>query len=294
MLYSMTGFGSGEAKCGNVVYKIELRALNGKNLDVNIKLPNKLRAYEGNLRSILNELQRGKVDVQVTEEHLAQTGSVEGILNIPLMQQYYQQLSQFVQKNQIQGSDILRAIMMMPEVIHDDSSDVEQEEIEKSLNTAAHAALKKLTEYRKNEGISQLNDLAEKLTNIEKNATHIVQFESGRITRLREKFVKELKSLGQEIALDRERLEMEMIFYIEKLDINEEKVRLKAHIDYFREVMNDDSILSKGKKLGFISQEMGREVNTIGSKANDADIQKLVVLMKDDIEKIKEQVNNIL
>ena len=151
-----------------------------------------------------------------------------------------------------------------------------------------------LEEFRLKEGLSLEKDITENLDNISLYLSHISEHEPNRITRIREKFDKEFQNLKKEYDVDSGRLEMEMIFYIEKLDINEEKVRLSTHIDYFKEIISDTSTIEKGKKLGFLSQEIGREINTIGSKANHAEIQKSVVLMKNELEKIKEQVNNVL
>lgn len=294
MIYSMTGFGAAEGRMGNTLYKVELRSLNSKGLDVNIKLPNHLKFHEGVLRTLLNELTRGKVDVQVLEEKTPDPNETSGILNIPLMHQYYRQLKQFTEEAGIDPPDILRAILSLPNVVMENVQAQDQEKIAEILSETILSAIKNLNEFRKTEGLSQYLDLENKLNSIQECISQIAIYEPERISKIRERYEKELKNLSIEVSADSGRLEMEMIFYIEKLDINEEKVRLAAHINYFREIIQDKSLRDKGKKLGFLSQEMGREVNTIGSKANHAELQKLVVLMKDDIEKIKEQVNNIL
>lgn len=294
MIYSMTGFGAAEGRVGNTLYKIELRSLNSKGLDVNLKLPSHLKFHEGVLRVLINDLIRGKVDVQILEEKNTDPDETSGVLNISLMHQYHRQLKQFTDEAGIETPDILRAILSLPNVVVENVQTQDQEKIAEILSETMVSAIKTLNEFRKTEGISQYQDLEDKLNSIQNSISQIAVHEPERISKIRERYEKELKNLSTEVSADSGRLEMEMIFYIEKLDINEEKVRLAAHINYFREIIQDTSSKDKGKKLGFLSQEMGREVNTIGSKANHAEMQKLVVLMKDDIEKIKEQVNNIL
>lgn len=294
MIFSMTGFGAAESRMGNTLYKVELRSLNSKGLDVNIKLPNHLKFHEGALRMLLNELTRGKVDVQILEERTPDPDETSGVLNTPLMHQYYRQLKQFTEEAGIETADILRAILSLPNVVVENIQTQDQEKIAGVLSETMSLAIKNLNDFRKTEGFSQYQDLEDKLNSIQQCISQIAIYEPERISKIRERYEKELKNLSVEVSADSGRLEMEMIFYIEKLDINEEKVRLASHISYFREIIQDTSLKDKGKKLGFLSQEMGREVNTIGSKANHAELQKLVVLMKDDIEKIKEQVNNIL
>ncbi len=294
MIYSMTGFGAAEGKMSNSLYKVELRSLNSKGLDISFKMSNHLKSLEGILRPVLNSLIRGKVDVQIVEERSADQVDTSGVLNIPLMHRYHEQLKSFVQDAGIENADLLRAILTLPNVVAESNAETDQEELAGVLAVAVQKAIDKLYEFRASEGLSQKQDLEDKLTNIQNCIAQIAVYEPERILKIRERYQKELKNLSIEVAADSGRLEMEMIFYIEKLDINEEKVRLSAHINYFREIIDDNSLREKGKKLGFIAQEMGREVNTIGSKANHAEIQKMVVQMKDDLEKIKEQVNNIL
>ena len=291
----MTGFGSGEYRLNNTLYKIELRSLNSKSLDVNLKSPNSLKSFESLLRNQMNELVRGKIDLQINEEinnEIEENKS--SILNISLMHQYHQQIKQFVEEAKIEGSDVLRAVMQLPNIIKDTNVSNDAEDILLALTNALKNAKLQLEEFRLKEGLSLEKDITENLDNISLYLSHISEHEPNRITRIREKFDKEFQNLKKEYDVDSGRLEMEMIFYIEKLDINEEKVRLSTHIDYFKEIISDTSTIEKGKKLGFLSQEIGREINTIGSKANHAEIQKSVVLMKNELEKIKEQVNNVL
>lgn len=294
MMYSMTGFGSGEAQEGETLYKVELRSLNSKVLDLNFKLPNQLKTHEGSLREMLGELIRGKVDILITEEKSSSEEVSSMQLDLSLMHQYHQQLKQFVAESGVDDSDMLRAILSLPNVIRENTTEVDQEAVNKALEQATKQAIVRLVEFRKKEGESQFQDLQEKIQNIEVCIPKIIEFEPDRLEKIRQRIDNDLKNLTDKITVEPGRLEAELVFYIGKLDISEEKVRLDAHINYFKEVMQDASLKEKGKILIFITQEMGREINTIGSKANHTGIQKLVVTMKDNLEKIKEQVYNIL
>lgn len=291
----MTGYGSGEYRLNNTLYKIELRSLNSKSLDINFKTPNSLKPLESHLRNQLNELIRGKIDVQINEEITNESEDKNSsILNVSLMHQYNEQLKKFTEDAKIDGADLLRAILILPNVIKDTNQSNNTEEITLALVSALKNAILQLNDFRGKEGLSLEKDIEENLQNISIFLSHISEHEPNRITRIREKFDREIQNLKSDYDIDSGRLEMEMIFYIEKLDINEEKVRLSSHIEYFKEILSDTSTIEKGKKLGFLSQEIGREINTIGSKANHAEIQKSVVLMKNELEKIKEQINNVL
>jgi uncharacterized protein (TIGR00255 family) len=295
MIFSMTGYGSGEYRLNNTIYKIELRSLNSKSLDVNFKSPNSLKPLESPLRIQLNELIRGKVDVQINEENTEVSADKHSsILNIDLMHQYHQQLKKFTEEAKIENADLLRAILILPNVIKDTNESNNIEAISLALSVALKNAILQLNDFRIKEGLSLEKDIEDNLQNITTYLSNISEHESNRITRIREKFDREIQNLKSEYDVDSGRLEMEMIFYIEKLDINEEKVRLSSHIEYFKEIISETTSIEKGKKLGFLSQEIGREINTIGSKANHAEIQKSVVLMKNELEKIKEQINNVL
>ena len=248
----MTGFGSGEYRLNNTLYKIELRSLNSKSLDVNLKSPNSLKSFESLLRNQMNELVRGKIDLQINEEinnEIEENKS--SILNISLMHQYHQQIKQFVEEAEIEGSDVLRAVMQLPNIIKDTNVSNDAEDILLALTNALKNAKLQLEEFRLKEGLSLEKDITENLDNISLYLSHISEHEPNRITRIREKFDKEFQNLKKEYDVDSGRLEMEMIFYIEKLDINEEKVRLSTHIDYFKEIISDTSTIEKGKKLGF-------------------------------------------
>lgn len=295
MIFSMTGYGSGEYRINNSLYKIELRSLNSKSLDISFKAPNSLKPIENLLRNQLNELIRGKVDVQINEENNDETEQKKApVLNISLMHQYHEQLKKFTEDAQIEGADLLRSILSLPNVIKETNEANDMESILLALNSALKNAILQLKEFRIKEGLSLEKDIVENLENISLSLKQISEHEPNRINRIKDKFDKEIQQLKNEYDVNSGRLEMEMIFYIEKLDINEEKVRLSSHIEYFKEILADNSTIEKGKKLGFLSQEIGREINTIGSKANHAEIQKSVVLMKNELEKIKEQINNVL
>ncbi|MCO5233029.1 MAG: YicC family protein [Chitinophagales bacterium] len=294
MVYSMTGFGAATSKHENLFYKIEIRSLNSKSLDINIKLPSELKFLEAELRNLLSTLIRGKIDVLIQIEENIFSNEANHLINTPLLLHYYNELNLFIKENKIDNLQLLNTVLGFPHVILDNITHQDQKAIVNALSEAIKEAIHLLSEHRKTEGISQYQDLKIKLKSIETSLAQIAIFEPLRIAKIRERYESELKNLIQESEANPGRLEMELIFYIEKLDINEEKVRLNTHIEYFREILNDVSSIEKGKKLGFLAQEMGREINTIGSKANDSDIQKQVILMKDDLEKIKEQVNNIL
>ena len=289
----MTGFGAGERESKGVLYRTELRALNSKGLDINVKLSSNLKSFEPVLRKYLGTLSRGKIDLIVSEERnqgvLTQTS-----LNLPLMHAYCAQLKAFAEQEGLRQDDMLRSVLALPDVVIDHSEGADAEAIQSALEEAIQDAIAALNEFRRQEGTALESDVRQRIDFLRQHLTEMEPWESERTERIREKLSKELKLLAQEVQADPGRLEMEMIFYIEKLDISEEKVRLQAHCDYFVSVLEEPDFHEKGKKLGFIAQKMGREVNTIGSKANHSGIQKIVVLMKDEIEKIKEQVNNIL
>ena len=293
MLYSMTGYGAAEGKIKELSYRIDLRSLNSKGLDLNIKLPEQLKSYESQVRNQLKVLVRGKIDLQISVNDTA--GSLaHGNLNLPLLNKYYQQLLLFSNENGIEIKNLTSALLRLPGILDDSVQEIDENVVKSFLQLQIGEAIAHLNGYRQSEGESIFNDLKEKLLSIRKNLSDIPQYESERVLKIRERFEEQLRSLEKDYSVDSGRLETELIFYIEKLDINEEKVRLSTHLDYFEEIISDRSQIEKGKKLNFIAQEMLREVNTIGSKANHAEIQKLVVLMKDNIEKIKEQTNNTL
>lgn len=290
MLLSMTGYGRASKSYKDKNITIEIKSLNGKSSDLRMKVPSNFKEYEIELRRIImNGAIRGKVDASVSIESLA--GDEEYGLNTVLFKKYFEELSTLDIPNK-ENTDYIQAILRIPNVIK--SIDTQLEEGEWILiQELAKEAVVNLTTYRATEGKVTHEDLTERVHSIQENLAGIEKHETGRIDRLKARLKAKLEEFISNEKVDPNRYEQELIYYMEKLDINEEKVRLSQHCKYFlEELNNNDSI--KGKKLGFISQEMGREINTLGSKAQDSDIQQYVVAMKDELEKIKEQLLNIV
>ena len=290
MIKSMTGFGKGEATVDDKKIRVELRSLNSKQLDLSIKLPGKYRAAEAEMRSIITrELQRGKVDCFVSFE--AATAETSAHINREAFKAYAKELREVCAENAvIADSDyFLKAILRMPDVVTSEEREVSEAELA-AIIEATKAACDELNNFRIQEGAILIADLLGRIDLIEKYRHEVEQFEGARVDTIKNRIRENIEKLQLEV--DNNRLEQEMIFYIEKLDITEEKVRLDNHCNYFREVAAEEE--APGRKLGFIAQELGREINTMGSKSNEANMQRLVVKMKDELEKIKEQVLNIL
>ena len=286
----MTGFGKGEAMVDDKKIRVELRSLNSKQLDLSIKLPGKYRAAEAEMRNIITrELQRGKVDCFVSFE--AATAETSAHINREAFKAYAKELREVCAENAvIADSDyFLKAILRMPDVITSEEREVSEAELA-AIIEATQAACAELNNFRIQEGAILIADLLGRIDLIEKYRHEVEQFEGARVETIKNRIRENIEKLQLEV--DNNRLEQEMIFYIEKLDITEEKVRLDNHCNYFREVAAEEE--APGRKLGFIAQELGREINTMGSKSNEANMQRLVVKMKDELEKIKEQVLNIL
>ncbi len=290
MTKSMTGFGKGEATLKNKKITVEIRSLNSKQLDLNLRLPAVYRQSEYDIRtSIARTLVRGKVDVSVTVEN--RTVETPARINRELFREYLNQMTDTLKHAGIEtGYDTLvPTIMRLPEVVATEAEAISDEE-HAALLAATKAAAAKLDAFRMQEGGTLIADLLRRVDLIEQYKNEVTPYEQARTENVKARILENLAKLNTEV--DRNRLEQEMIFYLEKLDITEEKVRLTNHCNYFREVAAQEE--GAGRKLGFIAQEMGREINTMGSKANETNIQILVVKMKDELEKIKEQVLNIL
>ena len=286
----MTGFGKGEACYADKKFRVELRSLNSKQLDLSVKLPGKYRAVEAELRSIITrELQRGKVDCYVSVE--ATTAETSAHINAEAFKAYAAELRKVCGDNAIaaDGDALIHAILRMPDVITSEEQEVADEEL-RAIIEAAEAAAQQLDAFRKQEGEILIADLLRRIDLIEQYRHDVEPYEAARVETIKNRIRENIEKL--QIDVDNNRLEQEMIYYIEKLDITEEKVRLDNHCNYFREVAAEEE--APGRKLGFIAQELGREINTMGSKSNEAEMQRLVVKMKDELEKIKEQVLNIL
>ncbi len=291
MIFSMTGYGSSSFSLGEKSIQIELRSLNSKGLDLNLRIPTAIKPYEIDLRNALSEgLIRGKVDCTIKIDYLPGATPVQ--INKTLLTTYLKELSLIAEQQAVAAPDLLSIAMRIPNVI-DTEEDVLEEDEWKNLKATLKKAIEQLQVFRKDEGAKLKDDLLKRTAIILNLLAQIEAIEKQRPEKIKNKLTEQLQSLQLEGGFDKSRLEQEMIYFLEKLDVTEEVVRLKSHCSYFSEIANSKE-LEKGKKLGFITQEMGREINTIGSKANDAAMQKLVVQMKDELEKIKEQLNNVL
>ena len=286
----MTGFGKGEALLPNKKITVEIRSLNSKQLDLNLRLPAIYRQSEYELRTLVGRcLVRGKVDVFVTVEN--RQVETPARIDRELFREYLRQAGDAMAHAGIGANyeALVPAILRMPEVVSTETEAISDEE-HAALLAATEAAAARLDAFRVQEGAILIADLLRRVDLIEQYRNEVVPYEPVRTENVRARILENLAKLNAEV--DRNRLEQEMIFYLEKFDITEEKVRLTNHCNYFREVAANEECA--GRKLGFIAQEMGREINTLGSKANDAEMQKIVVRMKDELEQIKEQVLNVL
>ena len=291
MLYSMTGYGRAEATFKDKTILVEVKSLNGKQFDLRLNIPFMLKPYEVEIRNKLNEsLLRGSVESTITIKSNGISKPVT--VNKELAKSYYQPIVELADELGIPKENILSTLLKMPDVVSS-SSEVLTEEEWKQIQDLLHEAIKALIQHRLEEGKSVEKDLLERMAAIEMHQADIEKFEPNRRVKIKEGLVKLLEQHVGPDKYDNNRLEQELIYYIEKIDISEEKVRLNNHCTYFKTVLKEAEA-SKGKKLSFILQEMGREINTTGSKANDMEMQKSVILMKDELEKAKEQILNVL
>ena len=292
MIKSMTGYGKATLVANNKKITVEIKSLNSKQMDLSVKLPLPYRDIELELRNLIaQELGRGKVDVFISSESI-ETGAV-AVVNEQLIKAYKSQVEQLSRDLAIpEPCDWYATLFRMPDVFKLDVSqvEVEQEELN-AVKSAVQKALDGLNEFRSQEGEKLYHFFKEKINAILQLLLSIEPYETSRTEKIKSRIVEQLEQL-ENVDYDKNRLEQELIFYIEKLDITEEKIRLQNHLNYFIETL--DNAERQGKKLGFIAQEMGREINTTGSKANQAELQKIVVEMKDNLEQIKEQVLNVL
>jgi len=287
----MTGFGRSEQTVNDKVFLVEIKSLNGKQFETYLKIPPLLKSYEFDVRNILQEsLLRGNVDCLIT---IKQNGSTKPVvINTDLIKSYYHQLEALAGELNIDTNSVLSALLRLPEVVTP-TNEMLAEDDWKELKKVIEQALKELNHHRIDEGKSIEKELLLRIKNINAQEEEILKLEPKRKERMKEELVKLLEeNVGKE-NYDANRLEQELIYYVEKIDLREEQVRLANHCEYFKTILKDNED-SKGKKLSFVLQEIGREINTTGSKAYDADIQKCVVLMKDELEKLKEQILNVL
>jgi len=286
----MTGFGKGVASSADKKFTVEIKSLNGKQMDLFMRVPPAYRECELPLRSVVaKNLGRGKVEVSVTVENICT--QVNTSINVDVVEKYKEQIMDMATRLQIAWpTDWYATLLRLPDALRTDPVEVTDEDLA-ALTDAMADALKEINEFRSQEGAKLARFFEEKIESIGRLLEQTTPFEHARVGRIRERLVSELGNLHG-VDYDKGRLEQELIFYIEKLDVTEEKTRLRAHLAYFAETMGAGG--AQGKKLGFIAQEMGREINTLGSKSNDADMQRIVVKMKDELEQIKEQVLNVL
>ena len=285
MILSMTGFGRAEGIFEGKKISIELKSLNSKSFDLNLRIPLRYKEKEFEVRKLLNDtILRGKVDCYINCETIDDCNDVK--INQDIVKAYMNQLSEI--SPNAEEFEYLKMAIRMPEAINGKPAELNEEEW-KSLENLIKEALAKFVDFRKTEGAILHEELAKNLKNIEENLLKVIPYEDERMVAVKERYQNALKEFEN---VDETRFYQELAYYTEKLDISEEKVRLTQHLKYYLEVMQNETF--NGKKLGFISQEIGREINTLGSKANHHEIQKLVVMMKDDLEKIKEQTLNVL
>lgn len=291
----MTGYGKAVFANENFKIVVEIKSVNSKQLDLILRLPTVFREQETLLRNRLSPiLERGKVEVTVNYENLR--GDTPVKINTEVVRGYKTQIDELIKELSLpQPNEYLSLLFRLPETMTSSSPEADEKEMEALIETGELAA-KNFTDYRIREGRGLYEFFFSKIERIREYLAHTEKFETERVNKIREKLELQLSRL-QAVEIDRGRLEQEMIFYIEKLDVTEEKQRLRSHLNYFEETLgepDETQVSGKGKKLGFIAQEMGREINTLGSKSNDAEMQKLVVMMKDELEQIKEQVLNVL
>ena len=286
MIRSMTGFGRSIFESDEITMTVEVRSLNSKNLELNLRLPYSYRSLEDELRSILKpQLLRGKLDVYLSVKQQGSKAAAE--LNKDVISAYMNQLGEIADAT---PAELLSISTRLPDAIQSPEA-LPDEAQKKEVFSLIRQAIEQLISYQTTEGQAMVKDLTTQIESIQKGLDKVDRKKDERTQQTRSKLLEQLKGLAVEI--DQNRLEQELIYYLEKLDINEEIVRLRQHLLYFSDVMKSDTV-TKGKKLGFISQEMGREINTIGSKANNASLQKEIVQMKDALERIKEQLLNII
>lgn len=288
MIHSMTGFGKSAVQLPNKKISVEIKSLNSKNLDINTRMPSQYREKELEMRKMIAEkVGRGKVDFTLQVEVTGEETSAK--INHKVVKAYLYELRNLTSISNSENAKLLEIALSLPDAVSTDAADVDESEFE-AIQTAIEEALVNLNSYRKDEGLAMEKDFQHRIENLQQLLEDVIEIDPERMQNLRAKLEAAVEDLKTKV--DADRFEQELVFYIEKYDITEEKVRLANHLSYFIETLTSEE--SSGKKLGFISQEMGREINTIGSKSNSANMQKLVVQMKDELEKIKEQMLNVL
>ncbi len=288
----MTGYGKSVCELPSKNVTIELRSLNSKQLDLNVKMPYIYKEKEFEVRALIaDKIQRGKVELSIFAENIVEQISKE--VNKQVFKEYFNQIKPLCEECGISQEDMLTTIMRMPDILNTNNEAPKLDETEwNSILESIKQAISQFDAFRQTEGQALKKDLTGNIATILKNLELLEPFEKQRQERYRLRLMASLEENMPVDKIDMNRYEQEIIYFLEKMDINEEKVRLRQHCAYFVDTINNEE--QPGRKLGFIAQEIGREINTIGSKSNDADMQKIVVLMKDDLEKVKEQVLNLL
>ncbi len=290
MVRSMTGYGNVKGLVAGQNVTIELRSLNSKFLELNLRMPVQFRDRELELRADLGkQLERGKADLSISfdSSDLTKRSSV----NKEIFNAYFEELSALGKEYHLSDVNLFDIILRLPAVMNAERAEGDEEQW-KELKLLIAQVVERFNGFRDSEGLVLGKDITERVVTIMNSIPKLESFEAARVENIRQRIDKSLKEMMEQTSIDRNRFEQELIFYIEKLDISEEKVRLKSHCDYFIETLKGPE--ANGKKLGFIAQEIGREINTIGAKANDASMQRIVVEMKDELEKLKEQLANVL
>ncbi len=291
MIQSMTGYGKATGEYNGKKIVVEIKSLNSKQADLSTRLSGLYREKEIEIRNEVSQaLERGKIDVSLYAENAGRDGVSQ--INSTLFESYYEQIKALAAQHSLEmPSNWFEIILRLPDVMKTESQDLDEQEW-KVAREVLMQAIGQLKMYRIQEGKSLEKVFRDRISDIRNLMKEIEPFEGERVEKIKAKLEENLQNIAEKFDYDKNRLEQELIFYIEKLDVNEEKVRLNTHLDYFLQMMDTES--SPGKKLGFIAQEMGREINTLGSKSNHSQMQKIVVLMKDNLEQIKEQVLNVL
>jgi len=290
MIRSMTGYGKASGTIGARRYTVEIRSLNGKQLDLSVRIPSAFREREMDLRKLIaNELIRGKSDLTIQFEQ--EEGEVRNQLNVPVLKGYLEQMRQFAAQEGLPQGDWMASALRLPDAVQQSKEELGDTEWV-ALNALVLEALANFTAFREQEGRALEADFRSHLKSVASVDEGLDDLLDARLDRVKSRIHAHLEESMQRGRIDENRFEQEVLFYLEKMDVSEERVRLRAHLALFEEILG--TAPGQGKKLGFVAQEIGREINTLGSKANDAEIQRLVVGMKDDLEKIKEQVLNVL
>lgn len=290
MLQSMTGYGKTEISINDKIYTIEIKTLNGKNTEINLKLSTLWKPLDYEIKSLLQQsLLRGSIEFAV---YTSSTTSSHFQINIPLAKEYHEQIKKMCLELNIQANNIVETLLNMPEITNSNSPVALTEENKKEMFNSMQTTIQDVLAFRKREGNILEQDITLRIKRIQQYKDDLLLYQNERTDSVKMNLEQKLQQLSA--AYDKDRFEQELIYYLEKLDFTEEVTRLNAHCDYFLTLLSDETEIMKGKKMNFIAQEIGREINTLGSKAQHAGIQKIVIMMKDEMEKIKEQINNVL